>query len=586
MMYKKRSIFIIIVMTLLLFALIGRLAQIQLFQTESFSKYNINLIEASVKQRTQSIVLDSGRGRFTDRNGEALTADYYPSLVLFPFLKDIDWPSGKIAEITGISEGQLKNAVQTAKAPFAYGGDNPVKLTIEQQQQINDLKVPGVFALFQQVKSEEMIGEHLIGLVRQNEKILKQRYKEKLDKGLISKDTEIGITGLQRAFDEFLLPEGESKLLYHVDQLGEPLFGLDVKYTAPANPFYPTAIKTTLNKELQMMAEETVDQFKMGKGGIVLLDIETSDVLAMVSRPKINEDNPFGNAGGINQVIEPQIPGSVFKIITAAAVIEQDVQIRGRTFDCNLNLYGDDKGNRELGSLDFEESFAQSCNYTFAKLAEEIMIQNPNYFEEYAENLGLIGPVGWQGDVFYFSDFKQLPEERAGRIWGDEKDKQVKKAINQTAIGQKEVRVSPLAVANMMATIARGGEKKQVRAVSEVQYKNGTTLFSFPNQRVEGEKLASYTVSNLQKLLRGVILGGTGQRFQSLPYQLAGKSGTAETGRSGLENKWFAAYFPVEKPKYALVVVELDIKEHQSATYDIVEQMVQKIYKTDQENQK
>lgn len=581
MKIKRRAISIITIIMIIFMGLIGRLAQIQLIQTESFSKHHVNLIEASIKQRTQSIVLDDGRGRFTDRNGEAITNDYYPSLVLFPFLKDMDWPSAKIAKITGIPEQYLLTEVNQAKAPFAYGGKHPIKLTEEQQKQINDLKIPGVFALYQQVYTNQIVARHLIGLVRQNKELIEKRYKEKLEIGLVSADTEIGITGLERAFDEFLLPEGESKLLYHVDQLGGPLFGLEVKYTAPANPYYPTSIKTTLNKPLQVIAEQAIDNMGMKKGGLVLLDVETSDVLAIVSRPQMNEENPFADAGGVNEMIQPQIPGSVFKIVTAAAVLENDAKIRGRRFNCNLNLYGEARTDRELGSLNFEESFAQSCNYTFAKLAEELTVQNPTYMEDYAEKLGLISRVGWYGDVFHFNHFMQFPEERVGRVWGDEKDKNVKKAINQTAIGQKEVRVSPLAVANMMATIARGGQKKQVRAVSEVQYKNGTTLFAFPKQTLQGEGLSSYTSEQLQNLLKSVVQSGTGERFKTLPYTVAGKSGTAETGRNGLVNKWFAAYFPVEQPKYALVVVDLDVKESEAKTNDIVEIVIKKLYEWD-----
>lgn len=576
---KRAKIFIVCTMILLL-ALIGRLAQIQLIQTESFSKHHINLIEASVKQRTQAIVLDDGRGRFIDRNGDAITNDYYPSLVLFPFLKGMDWPSDKIAAIIGVPERELIRAVEQAKTPFAFGGKYPLKLTELQKDQINALKIPGVFAVYKQVPADERLAEHLIGIVRQNYQLLKERYPEKLKNSLISPDTAIGITGLQRAFDEFLLPEGESKLLYHVDQLGGPLFGLDVKYTAPANPFYPTAIKTTLDKSLQTMVEKELDKIGLKKGGVVLLDVETSDILTLASRPKMNDKNPLAEPGGINTMILPQIPGSIFKIVTAAAAIESNLKVNSRIYDCNLNLYGEKGSERELGLLNFEESFAKSCNYTFAKLAEELMAENPDYMEQYAAKLGLIGHIGWHGDVFHFGNFKQFPEEQTGRIWGDQKDKYVKKAINQTAIGQKEVRLSPLAVANMMATIARGGEKKQVRAVSEVQYKNGTTLFSFPLQNLEGEQLSSHTIDKLQHLLREVVQSGTGVRFNTLPYTVAGKSGTAETGREGFVNKWFAAYFPVENPKYALVVVDLDVRENEAKTYEIVEKIILNIYQS------
>ena len=67
--------------------LLFRLAQLQLLDTESFSKHEINLIEASVKQRSQEMVVDNGRGNFLDRSGNPLSYEMSSVLVLFPFLK-------------------------------------------------------------------------------------------------------------------------------------------------------------------------------------------------------------------------------------------------------------------------------------------------------------------------------------------------------------------------------------------------------------------------------------------------------------------------------------------------------------------
>lgn len=581
MRLKKRVTVFISIISICLVLLIARLAQLQLISTESFTDNHINLYEASVSQRTQSWTLDQGRGRFIDTNGEALTHDYYPTLILFPFLKEMDWPAEEIAKIVNIEPQRLTFAVEQATKPFVFGEKEPIKLSEHEMNEINKLKSPGVFALHQQVEINSSIAEHLIGITRENGELIKRRYKEKLEQGLIDTKTKIGITGLQQSFDEFLLPEGEAKLLYHVDQRGGPLFGLDVRYTAPANPFYPTAIKTTIDKELQAEAEKILDKVKFSKGGIVLIDIESNSIAALVSRPYMNQHNPFGDAGGINHIIVPQIPGSIFKIVTAAAAIEKNAPIRGRTFDCDFNLYGEeDESTRQLGKLSFEESFAQSCNYTFASLAQEMIVDNNKVLEQYAHKLGLLDPVGWQGDVFHFQNFIQIPGEHQGTLWSNDRDKSVSKAIAQTAIGQKQVRISPLAIANMMATIARGGEKREVLAVSEVQYKNGTTLFTFPNQLLEGPELSSYTASHLQKLLRRVVSEGTGSSFSSLPLTVAGKSGTAETGLNNKVNKWFAGYFPADSPKYALAVVELDVREGQAKTYEVFSQLVKAVNRT------
>lgn len=579
---RKRAIFMIVSITFCLFLLIARLAQIQLISAESFTSDNINLLRDSVAQRTEEFIIDQGRGKFVDRHGKSLTYDYIPSLVLFPFLKNMDWPIEKVADIIDVPVFSIQQALKDAKEPIVYGQNNNFMLTEAQMEEINDLKIPGVFAVNRQYDLHANLAEHLIGITGENEDLFAKRYPEK--KG-ISPRTLIGITGLQSTFDEFLLSEGEQRLIYHVDGNGGPLFGIEVKYSEPANPFYPVMIKTTLDKDYQIAAEETIKKFGLKEGGLILLDIENSEILASVSVPAINRRNPFGDGSVKNRMLIPQFPGSIFKTVIAAAAIEKNLVDKTRTFDCNLNLYGEPSEDHQYGLLTFTESFARSCNYTFATLGAELIEKDANIIEKYADKLGLLDPVGWRGDVYHFHNFSQIPGEYKGTVWGDERDKQVKKAIAQTSIGQKEVKISPLAIANMMATIARGGRSEQVKAVSEILYKNGNTLFSFKDQRLQDDTISPYTVMRLQQLLREVVTSdvGTGRRFQSLPYTVAGKSGTAETGHKNSENqplvnKWFAGYFPVENPKYALVVVDLNQVGQKAVTNDVFYEYVKRIY--------
>lgn len=579
---RKRAMFMIISVMIFLSFLIARLVQIQLLSTESFTEENINLLKNSVEQRTEDFIIDYGRGRFVDRNERSLTDDYIPSLVLFPFLQNMDWPIEKVASLIDVPVDSIQQALQNAKEPIVYGEKTPFILTSSQMKSINELKIPGVFAVNRQYQLQSNLAEHLIGITGENEALFQKRYPEKKE---ISPRTLIGITGLQSTFDEFLLSEGEERLIYHVDGNGGPLFGIEVKYSEPANPFYPVMIKTTIDKGYQIAAEETIEKFGLKEGGLVLLDIENSEILASVSVPTINHQNPFGDGSAKNRMLIPQFPGSVFKTVIAAAAIENNLVSRSRTFDCDLNLYGEQGSNYQYGLLSFNESFARSCNYTFATLGIELMEKDSNLLEKYAGKLGLLKPVGWNGDVYHFHDFKQISGEYHGAIWGDERDKHVKKAIAQTSIGQKEVKITPLAIVNMMATIARGGQKKQVKAVSEISYKNGNTLFEFKDQSLDGDTIAPYTAMRLQQLLREVVTSdvGTGGRFQTLPYHVAGKSGTAETGQKNdaqqpLENKWFAGYFPVENPKYALVVVDLNQVGQKAVTNDVFYEYVKKIY--------
>ncbi|WP_408007020.1 penicillin-binding transpeptidase domain-containing protein [Pseudalkalibacillus sp. A8] len=582
----KRLYHILILCNISLMVLIGRLAYIQLIDTHSFSKHQVNLVEESVEQRIHSIALDDGRGKMEDRYGNLLVEVHEPSIILFPFLKEDEEALKKIGEIINRSTFELKSKLENRKDPLVIKNKD---ITGEIVDEVNELMIQGAFGQMLSTNEESTFARHFIGSIRESPETIRKKYPERVEKGLISQSTKVGVNGVQEAFDPFLISEGESKLIYHVEQSGKPLFGFDVKYTAPSNPFYPVSLKTTLDPVAQQILENAIDQSRITKGGAVLLDVESSDVLAMVSRPLPPKHNPLAE-GTENQMLSPHFPGSVFKIVTAAAAIEEEhlVNDPDRTFDCSQNTYNDGEGQRDLGNLSFEESFFQSCNNTFATLLTEMMEQDQDIVEEYVGKLGIADYAGWKGDVFHMEDFTHFPGEHRTEIWDNEKDKHVSRAIAQTAIGQLNVRVSPLSVANMMATIARGGTKKQVRSAHSVLYKNGTTLADFEEKEMDGETLSRYTVKKLQELLKGVVTdpNGTGHAsFDQLPWTVAGKSGTAEKGDKDQKvyNKWFAGYFPADAPKYVLVVVDLDAVETETATNKTFVQIVQQLYERQQQ---
>jgi len=582
-MHKKRMTAWISICLAVFGLLIFRLAQLQLIDTESFSKHHINLIEASVKQRSQEMVVDNGRGNFVDRNGESLSYELASVLVLFPFLKKMDWEADRVAEVIGVSEYALKTEVEESDEPFAFGDPDPVILTRKQMEIINEMGIPGVFAVERKYPMEKVPAAQLVGIIGENEAALKARYGKKE----FMPRTLIGLSGLEKGFDEFLVAEGNSKLVYHVDGEGAPLFGINVKYSEPANPFYPINVQTSIDKDLQIILEEKVDQYKIKKGGAILLDIETNSILAMVSRPVINPSKPYTDEGVENMMVKQHIPGSVFKTVVATAVIDNGLDDPSRTFDCSKTINGETDTKYQHGNLSFQDSFAVSCNRTFGELAQELQKQDDHILERYAEMLSITGGTGWTGNIFHLEGFKQLQDEETGRVFLSNEARKDMNFAALSGIGQHEVRVSPLAVANMMATIARGGGKEMVRAVLSIQYQNGTKMTEFPKKELPGEQISPYTAMKVQKLLREVIVNeeGTGRWFQDLPYKVAGKSGTAETGRyentKQLHNKWFAGYFPFENPKYALVTVNLDVFADEGGVNPLFADIVKEVYQFD-----
>ena len=230
--------------------------------------------------------------------------------------------------------------------------------------------------------------------------------------------------------------------------------------------------------------------------------------------------------------------------------------------------------------LNFKNSFAQSCNRAFAEVAQEIAKKDANFFETYADKLAITEYSGWQGDLYHSAFNQNGTLNKKGDIWKEQDElKDDPKMIAKTAIGQLNVQVTPLAVANMMATIARGGEKQMVKAVKKVEFNNGTSAIDFPKKEINQNKITPYTAMKLQELLRGVVNEpkGTGALLKDLPYTVAGKSGTAQTkiAESKL-NKWFAGYFPYES--YALVAVNLDTTENTSGMAAVFAEIVKEIY--------
>ncbi|MBN8208400.1 penicillin-binding protein 2 [Bacillus sp. NTK071] len=555
--------------------LIGRLVQLQLIETESYSKQDINLIEASINQRTQSYVLDEGRGTLLDKNGTPMS-DSTPSLVLFPFLEDREWPIEVVASIVNESPKKLERAFEGKKQPFTYKKG----LSVQEMEKINQLSIPGVYAVYKPDVEGQLAG-HVIGSVRPNPKLVKSKYPEKWEEGLIDKNTKLGISGLQLAFDPFLISEGDTTLLYHADRQGNPLLGLDVKMFSTSDSFYPLQIKTTLDLDIQSALEKAVDEAGIINGGAVLIDIETNNLRGMVSRPLFNTEDPLG-AGAVNQMVKGYFPGSVFKTVVLAAAYEHGIS-NSRTFNCDRNLYRDGPGNRKLGTLDLKNSFAVSCNAAFTELAEELIKKDPKFIENTAEKLGIASTVGWEDLLYHYEDFKQLPDESNPVFFKNEKDKSVKKAIDQTAIGQLNVKLSPLAIANMMSTIGRGGEPKQVRVVSDILYRNHSTFLSFKENRAGKGQLSKEVVKSLQQSLREVVVSGTGRSYlNDLPFAVAGKSGTAELGENvPYDHQWFAGYFPYDSPRYALVVVDYERKEKEYRAYKAFAQIVTKLYESE-----
>jgi len=207
------------------------------------------------------------------------------------------------------------------------------------------------------------------------------------------------------------------------------------------------------------------------------------------------------------------------------------------------------------GHVTLAEAFAQSCNVAFAALSERL---TPEQIADTARRLGLGQTVGWQGEVGG-ELFRQLDGEEPGQFFSGSLSAVDGGAMAQTAIGQRDVRITPLQAANMMLTVLNRGQVVRPRAVSEINYRNGIALRRFAPQTLidRSEGISAATAATLQQWMRNVVTSGTGWRLNGSAWPLAGKTGTAQIPLPGGEgeNEWFVGYGPADRPRYAAAVM-------------------------------
>ncbi|MED1747014.1 penicillin-binding protein 2 [Brevibacillus borstelensis] len=562
---KRRQFILLLGMTVLWLGLVARLWWIQVGAAHRFTKRGIDLVKNAVKQRQQSIVLHSGRGDILDRNGYRFTGEEQLALILFPLargsLKGTDGLK-QVASIAGVSEEQLHDLMKNAKAPVMLRDTSKrlVALSEKQAERINKLAIPGIvsLAVTERYRSEE-VAKHVIGYIHRNPELVQSLYPDEWKQGKKNAETTVGASGLERSFDRFLQGIEPSVLSYYVDGEGNPLRGLDIRYTSQQNEYYPLSLLSTLDAQMQRSVERIIDQRGLNVGSVVVLDVSTGDVLAMASRPAYDQSRVEAEKGDWqNRAVKQLPPGSVFKTVVAAAALSEGIISPTERFHCSgsYGKYGFSCWKKEgHGSLTMDEAFAHSCNIAFAEIAKRV---GGEKLEEYARRLGLLTQVGHRtAHLFKLEGFRQIDGEEKGRVYLDDVSRKDEGVLIQTAIGQRDVRMTPLQIANMMATIARGGQPGQARLVQEITYKNGQSFFRFPVQSLDEAGIDYVTAKKLRTLLRLVVTSGTGKLLNNSSWPIAGKSGTAQTGAGHNERNhlWFAGYAPADNPRYAICVV-------------------------------
>lgn len=356
-----------------------------------------------------------------------------------------------------------------------------------------------------------------------------------------------GVFGLEKLYDDILskselsvrsMADGK---MDHVPGGGTYLYNSGEKYH----------IKTTLDLNYSKICYDALEKRNL-KGGAVLLDVKTFDVLAMVSSPSFDQNNiedylssKDGNL--TNRCLQSYDMGSIFKIVVACAAIENNAVNLNEKFNCNgqISVGGRDIKCHDLsghGLVNMKDGFCNSCNPAFIKIGEKTGSKNiTEMAERFGFNTKLLNPVEYMQSI--------------SKIYSVNPDNKIANA--NFSIGQGNLNGTVLQGAVLSAVIANNGIKKSVNLVDGIIDSDGKMI---KNLRVnKSEKIMSENTANkVYDMMIETNISGTGTKGFLKYFGSGGKTGSAQTGwrvdGELYQHGWFTGFFPADDPEFALCV--------------------------------
>ncbi|QMV40538.1 peptidoglycan D,D-transpeptidase FtsI family protein [Cohnella cholangitidis] len=531
-----------------------------------------SLNQSAFLQHSDGLILDNGRGQFRDRTGRLLTGVTVQSLAAFP---DNGMPRGTdqdvrlLASALGVEASKFDIWLAGLREPEVWkgGGDartSALNLTKPQIRAAKQSDLLGVAIVpFVNRYPAEIAPIHALGYISQHPDRVRELYGHQLAKHRMTVRSPIGGSGLEKSMDRFLQGRAPTQAMQMTDANRRPLQGLGLRISAPDNPHFPIQVTTTLDLDIQRITEDVMSKYGIARGAAVVLDASNADILAMASLPRLDPHHIGADkTDERNHALVAAPPGSVFKTVTLAAALEAGVTNWDETFHCDghYGKYGlkcwKEGGH---GTLTLEQAYAQSCNVVFAGLAERM---DAAWLQITADRLGFGRQIGWHTDSFVDGKpLRLLGEEEAGSIFLSKRTAQDGGVRTGTGIGQRDVRVSPLQVANVAVTLLHDGQVFSPRLVKDIRYADGGLMASIQVKSAKSKygQIDSRTARLLRQGMRAVVREGTAESaLKGAKWPLAGKSGTAElAGKQTARNdQWFVGYGPAEgKPRYAVAVL-------------------------------
>ena len=377
-----------------------------------------------------------------------------------------------------------------------------------------------------------------------------------------------GVSGVEKIFDEYLSDCGEISIKYPSDALGAPFLSYNEEVFSMEYYDNKKGVMLTIDKRIQEIAESVVSEVGL-HGAVVVCDVVSGEIRAMVSAPSFEAERVseyFNAVNGelMNKCLSAYNLGSVFKIAVAAAALDLDSDLYERKFNCEgyTTVHGQRfacHNKNGHGVLGMYEAMEKSCNIYFINLAREIGAEP---IIKTAKTMGFGEKIclteGYYADAGYIADKVTLPA-----------------AVANLSIGQGDMMVTPLQVAEMINTIGRGGKYRGLSMVKALVNSDGS-VDKYGGELEYKQVIKPETAAKIVKMMTAVIESGSGMLAKPSSVSAAGKTASAETGimrkkeeiktTEAIDEKeegtinmtWFAGFFPADRPRYSIVVLAED----------------------------
>lgn len=530
--------------------------------------------ETQKKARTYVLGIPAPRGQITDRNGNPLAQTRLSYNLAITFPAPLDWPDSKVLayakQQTTLAQGLLGREIRISDEAILNHYKNRSVLPIDivedltpQELSVAQRGLPSSLLLRQtyvRFYPNGPVAGHMIGYTGR-EAPLSIRPIENND--LIFSESQ-GRDGIEQIFDGELRGQvGQLHMTFDAD--GRKM---SERISRPPVPGYN--VVTTIDENLQRICEKVLEE-NCKRGAIVVLDPNNGEILAMASWPNYNPNDfvpivkkeIFDKLN--NDPSNPLIPrayrssyppGSTFKVFVGLAALETGKVTPKTEFNCPTSIQ---VGNHTFknwkkegaGMLNYVEALTQSCNTWFYQVG--LKIGAPPIID-YATKLGLGKRTG-----------VMLNSESAGNIPNDDYMLRVHKRkikpgdVANMSIGQGDILITPLQMAQAMGVIATGGKFHQTRLVKQIQTLDNKVIAAYPDRIREEIPMSEELKNTLFKSMVQVTEGGqgTGHRAKVKGMSVAGKTGTAQWGPEGKQRTaaWFAGFLPADNPQYAFAAL-------------------------------